>query len=76
LKDILIDARYIVLDFNSLMSYLLKDILIETIMNYFSLLLKKKVERCKIVELFKARRELIRLKILFSIRLLLSEAKL
>jgi hypothetical protein len=37
---------------------------------------EKKVERCKVVELFKARRELIGLKNLFSMGLLLSEAKL
>jgi hypothetical protein len=34
------------------------------------------LERYKIIELFKVRYELIELKILFSIRLLLSEAKL
>jgi hypothetical protein len=37
---------------------------------------EKKVERCKVVELFKVRRKSIELKILFPTRLLLSEAKL
>jgi hypothetical protein len=36
---------------------------------------EKKVERCKVVELFKARRESTGLKILFPTGLLLSEAK-
>jgi hypothetical protein len=39
-------------------------------------IIEKKVEWYKIIELFKVRYELIRLKILFSMRLLLSEAKL
>jgi hypothetical protein len=39
-------------------------------------IIEKKVEWYKIVELFKVRCELIELKNLFSIRLLLSEAKL
>ena len=38
--------------------------------------IEKKVERYKIIELFKVRYELIELKNLFSIELLLSEAKL
>jgi hypothetical protein len=37
--------------------------------------IEKKVERCKVVELFKARRKSIGLKILFPTGLLLSEAK-
>jgi hypothetical protein len=39
-------------------------------------IIEKKVEWYKIIELFKVRYKLIRLKILFSIRLLLSKAKL
>jgi hypothetical protein len=39
-------------------------------------IIEKKVEWCKIVELFKVRYKLIELKYLFSMRLLLSEAKL
>jgi hypothetical protein len=38
--------------------------------------IEKKVEWCKIVELFKARHKSIELKNLFSMRLLLSKAKL
>jgi hypothetical protein len=44
-------------------------------MNYFLLLLKKKVEWYKVIELFNIRYKLIELKNLFSMRLLLSEAK-
>jgi hypothetical protein len=41
------------------------------------IIIEKKVEWCKIIELFKnIRYKLIELKILFPIRLLLSEAKL
>jgi hypothetical protein len=59
----------------------LRDISIERYVNrdddeLLLVVVEKKVERCKIVELFKVRRELIGLKNLFSMRLLLSEAKL
>jgi hypothetical protein len=40
------------------------------------IIIEKKVEWYKIVELFKVRYKLIELKILFSMRLLLSKAKL
>ena len=73
LKDTLTGARYVVLC--GLTDYLLRHVDGDDD-ELLLVVIEKKVERCKVVELFKARRESIGLKNLFSMRLLLSEAKL
>jgi hypothetical protein len=71
LKDILISAYYVMLWFDSYTSIDRDD------NKLLLIVIEKKVEWCKIMELFKnIRYKLIELKILFPMRLLLSEAKL